>query len=176
MRGFAGLRSLACLLACASDAKRRSSRHLGSGCASIFEAHSHHLEPLDAPKRPPFSFGILWHTQGVSHDREGYALAAGLALGLIALGRGRSALGLADLHLEERLRWAGGRNLCFLVSSCRWCRLASLCVHAVRAACGCVCFRDPFLLGISCPARSAAGVAAGQPAALPLCNRLLAWA
>lgn len=42
--------------------------------------------------------------QGVSQDREGYALAAGMALGLITLGRGRAALGLADLHLEERLR------------------------------------------------------------------------
>ena len=42
--------------------------------------------------------------QGVTQDREGYALAAGLALGLIALGRGRGAAGLADLRLEDRLR------------------------------------------------------------------------
>ncbi len=42
--------------------------------------------------------------QGVTQDREGYALAAGLALGLITLGKGRSAVGLADLHLEEKLR------------------------------------------------------------------------
>ncbi|GAB4821235.1 hypothetical protein N2152v2_008281 [Parachlorella kessleri] len=48
--------------------------------------------------------GVDLH-QGVSHDREGYALAAGMALGLITLGRGRKALGLADLHLEERLRY-----------------------------------------------------------------------
>ena len=45
-------------------------------------------------------------TQGsaVSQDREGYALAAGLALGLITLGQGRAAVGLSDLHIEERLR------------------------------------------------------------------------
>ena len=42
--------------------------------------------------------------QGVTQDREGYALAAGLALGLITLGRGRSAVGLADLHVEDKLR------------------------------------------------------------------------
>ena len=42
--------------------------------------------------------------QGVTQDREGYALAAGLALGLITLGKGRAAAGLADLHLEEKLR------------------------------------------------------------------------
>lgn len=46
-------------------------------------------------------------TQGsaVSQDREGYALAAGLALGLITLGKGRLAVGLSDLHIEERLRY-----------------------------------------------------------------------
>ncbi|KAL3162204.1 hypothetical protein ABBQ32_009910 [Trebouxia sp. C0010 RCD-2024] len=46
-------------------------------------------------------------TQGsaVSQDREGYALAAGLALGLITLGQGRGAVGLSDLHIEERLRY-----------------------------------------------------------------------
>lgn len=41
----------------------------------------------------------------MTQDREGYALAAGLALGLITLGKGRAAAGLADLHLEEKLRW-----------------------------------------------------------------------
>lgn len=41
----------------------------------------------------------------VTHDREGYALAAGLALGMVVLGLGgsRAAAGLADLQLEERL-------------------------------------------------------------------------
>ena len=37
-------------------------------------------------------------------DWEGYSLAAGLALGLITLGRGRAATGLSDLRIEERLR------------------------------------------------------------------------
>ena len=36
--------------------------------------------------------------------REGYALAAGLALGLVALAKGRSAAGIADLRVEDRLR------------------------------------------------------------------------
>jgi hypothetical protein len=44
--------------------------------------------------------------QGVTSDREGYALAAGMALGLVALGKGREALGMADLRLEHRLRYA----------------------------------------------------------------------
>ena len=41
-----------------------------------------------------------------AQEREGYALAAGLALGLITLGRGRQALGLSDLRIEDRLRCA----------------------------------------------------------------------
>lgn len=39
-----------------------------------------------------------------SEDREGYALAAGFALGLVSLGKGRTAIGLSDLHVEDRLR------------------------------------------------------------------------
>lgn len=35
--------------------------------------------------------------------REGYALAAGYALGLVVLASGRSAPGLIDLHLDTRL-------------------------------------------------------------------------
>jgi anaphase-promoting complex subunit 1 len=42
--------------------------------------------------------------QGVTADRESYALAAGTALGLVMLGRGHNALGIADLQLEDRLR------------------------------------------------------------------------
>lgn len=42
----------------------------------------------------------------VTHDREGYALAAGCALGLICLGQGHNAPGLADLHLVDKLRCA----------------------------------------------------------------------
>lgn len=37
-------------------------------------------------------------------DRESYALAAGLAIGLITLGKGRSTTGLSDMRIEERLR------------------------------------------------------------------------
>lgn len=35
-------------------------------------------------------------------EREGYSLAAGLALGLVALGRGRDCSSLGDLRIEER--------------------------------------------------------------------------
>ncbi len=41
-----------------------------------------------------------------AQERDGYALAAGLALGLVTLGSGRRALGLADLRIEDRLRSA----------------------------------------------------------------------
>lgn len=42
----------------------------------------------------------------VLQNREGYSLAAGLALGLLILGRGSTAVGLADLHLEDQLSQA----------------------------------------------------------------------
>lgn len=47
---------------------------------------------------------VTYLVQGVTTDRESYALAAGAALGLVMLGRGRNALGIADLHLDDRLR------------------------------------------------------------------------
>ena len=40
----------------------------------------------------------------VINGRECYALSAGIALGLVTLGRGHSASGLSDLHIAERLR------------------------------------------------------------------------
>ena len=42
--------------------------------------------------------------EGAAQGRERYALAAGLALGLVTLGKGRAAVGLADLRVPERLR------------------------------------------------------------------------
>ena len=42
----------------------------------------------------------------IGFNREGYALAAGLALGLITLGQGLKLGSLADLNLPERLRCA----------------------------------------------------------------------
>ena len=51
-------------------------------------------------------------------NREGYALAAGMALGLITLGRGQDIPSLADLHLADRLR----------------CMPAPLCRHVYVAA------------------------------------------
>ena len=41
----------------------------------------------------------------MTQDREGYALAAGLSLGMITLGQGRNAPGLSGVRLEERLRY-----------------------------------------------------------------------
>ena len=40
----------------------------------------------------------------MTRDREGYALAAGMALGLVTLAKGRAAVGLSDLRLEDKLR------------------------------------------------------------------------
>jgi len=46
----------------------------------------------------------------VVSGRECYALSAGIALGLVTLGRGHNSMGLSDLHVAERLRHfiAGG--------------------------------------------------------------------
>lgn len=43
-------------------------------------------------------------------DREGYALACGLSLGMINLGKGasRGMAGVADLKLEQQLYRSGG--------------------------------------------------------------------
>lgn len=38
-------------------------------------------------------------------ERESYALAAGLALGLVTLGKGESPPGLRDLHLPDTLHY-----------------------------------------------------------------------
>ena len=45
-------------------------------------------------------------------ERESYALTAGLALGLVTLGRGETAPGLADLKLPDILHryMTGGRR------------------------------------------------------------------
>ena len=48
--------------------------------------------------------GALKEGTPLAEDREGYALAAGLALGLITLGKGRSAIGVSDLAVEDTLR------------------------------------------------------------------------
>ena len=44
-------------------------------------------------------------------NREGYALAAGMALGLITLGRGHNMPALADLHLQDRLVYVAVNRL-----------------------------------------------------------------
>eukprot|EP01052_Picozoa_sp_SAG31_P068310 SAG31_NODE_27120_length_431_cov_0.728916_1_plen_61_part_10 len=43
-------------------------------------------------------------SDSIAVDREGYSLAAGLALGFVTLGQGNTAVGLTDLHIEDRLR------------------------------------------------------------------------
>lgn len=54
-------------------------------------------------KTPSFQ-GISDSGNTISADSEGYALSAGLALGLICLGHGRNAAGLADMRIEDRLK------------------------------------------------------------------------
>lgn len=51
-------------------------------------------------------------SDSISVDREGYSLAAGIALGFVTLGRGNGAAGLADLRIEDRLRrfMTGGKD------------------------------------------------------------------
>ena len=51
-------------------------------------------------------------SDSISVDREGYSLAAGIALGFVTLGRGNSAAGLADLKIGDRLRrfMTGGKD------------------------------------------------------------------
>ncbi|KAK9834947.1 hypothetical protein WJX84_010452 [Apatococcus fuscideae] len=48
--------------------------------------------------------GVSSSGGAVAQDREGYALAAGLALGLVTLGRGQDAPGLADIRMADSLR------------------------------------------------------------------------
>jgi hypothetical protein len=58
--------------------------------------------------------------QGSAHhpeDREGYAWSAALGLGLITLGKGRRANGLADMRIEQRLRHAPLSLLSCLICS-----------------------------------------------------------
>ncbi len=67
----------------------------------------------------------------ITKDREGYALAAGFALGLITLGTGRSAVGLHDLNLEVRLRWVPSLHLL----------VVRVCLCVCVSVCVCVCVR-----------------------------------
>ena len=57
-------------------------------------------------RRPTTTDSAGAQNGSVSHpdNREGYAWAAAMGLGLITLGRGRSAAGLADMRIEQRLR------------------------------------------------------------------------
>ena len=59
-------------------------------------------------RRPTTTDSAGAQNGSVSHpdNREGYAWAAAMGLGLITLGRGRSAIGLADMRIEQRLRQA----------------------------------------------------------------------
>ncbi len=59
-------------------------------------------------RRPTTTDSAGAQNGSVSHpdNREGYAWAAAMGLGLITLGRGRGAAGLADMRIEQRLRQA----------------------------------------------------------------------
>lgn len=88
------------------------------GVGLLYEGSCHRLmaeillqEVARRPKMPQGGFGspgasntsITTSTPAVSSDREGYALAAGLALGMVTLGRGDGAIGLSDLNLKDKL-------------------------------------------------------------------------
>ncbi|KAL1559265.1 anaphase-promoting complex subunit 1-like [Salvia divinorum] len=45
------------------------------------------------------------------HEREGYAVSAGFALGLVALGRGQDAIGSIDTLLDRLFHYIGGKEL-----------------------------------------------------------------
>ncbi|KAF5179422.1 Anaphase-promoting complex subunit [Thalictrum thalictroides] len=43
-------------------------------------------------------------------EREGYAVAAGIALGLVGLGRGKDALGSVESFVNRLFQYVGGRE------------------------------------------------------------------
>ena len=68
------------------------------GVGLLYQGSAHRLMTevmLDEIARPP--------TNELLACRESYALTAGLSLGMLALGRGSDAAGLADLLLEDKL-------------------------------------------------------------------------
>ena len=68
------------------------------GVGLLYQGSAHRLMTevmLDEISRPP--------TNELLACRESYALTAGLSLGMLALGRGSDAAGLADLLLEDKL-------------------------------------------------------------------------
>lgn len=77
------------------------------GIGLLYQGTAHRLMTevlLSEIGRKPFS--------DKCHDREAYSLAAGLAFGLVTLGRGSDAVGLSDLQIENRLSqyMVGGRD------------------------------------------------------------------
>ena len=84
----------------------RSTQAQGSAPADHFPGRSGAL-----PGGPAGAAGGGAAAGGVTQEREGYSLAAGMALGLVTLGVGPAAAGLADLDIVARLRWVKG-SLC----------------------------------------------------------------
>ena len=85
---------------------------LSSICRQI--GHPDHCQGCRFVSRRPFTSTRAAHLTlsllsvcsiPISSHREGYALAAGAALGLIMLGAGHSTPGMTDLNLVDRLRW-----------------------------------------------------------------------
>lgn len=70
--------------------------------------------------------GVSSSGGAVAQDREGYALAAGLALGLVTLGRGQEAPGLADIQMADRLKYDHfpPSLLARFQQKCAWCSRA----------------------------------------------------
>ena len=68
------------------------------GVGMLYQGSAHRLMTevlLGEIGRPP--------TNELLECRESYALSAGIALGMLGLGRGTDAAGLADLRLEDQV-------------------------------------------------------------------------
>lgn len=61
-------------------------------------------KPPGATEGAAAAAGLTREGGAVPEDREAYGLAAGLAIGLITLGKGRNAKGLSNLQIEEKMR------------------------------------------------------------------------
>ena len=78
--------------------------------------------------------GLQTQLNSAGSNREGYALAAGMALGLITLGRGHNTPALADLHLQDRLLYVPGplsMAPCYIELKWFWTRSLGLRVSAM---------------------------------------------
>ena len=98
-----GLACIEALLCCSMTLAGTSSAHYWAWRRLTAE-----LMMEEIGRRPTTTDSAGAQNGSVSHpdNREGYAWAAAMGLGLITLGRGRRAAGLADMRIQQRLRQA----------------------------------------------------------------------